>query len=89
MSAIWARVVASLDRAGVQRINDAALEYVTVLLRGVAVLMGGVALVSIFAWIWAGGWKWGATLGASVVIGVISMLLGFWVFGNKEWFDEH
>lgn len=84
--ALWARVTASRERAAVQRVNDAALEYVTVLLRGVAVLMGLLALIAVFGWIWAGGWRWGATLGASTLLGAVAGWLGFWHFGNKEWF---
>jgi len=82
----WGKITTSAARGAVQRLNDRTLEYVTLLLRAGSIILLAFAVISVFAWIWNGGWRWGATLGASAVFGLGAGWLGFWHFGNREWF---
>jgi fatty acid desaturase len=72
-------------RGAVQRFNDGTLEYVTLLFRVSALILGAFIPVAIFAWIWSGAWRWGVTLAVDVVMAAACVYLGFWTFGNEEW----
>lgn len=68
------------------RFNDATMEIVTALSRGLAILAAFGLIAAIFFSIWTADVRWLFTLLTCLACGVAFGWLGFRTLGNAEWF---